>query len=45
LALFAEAAVANGRCRQKQVTGAMDILRRRFGHGVIGVGRQYPGNL
>ncbi len=28
--------------RQKKVTGAMDTLRRRFGHGVIGFGRQYP---
>ncbi|GAB6193297.1 DNA polymerase Y family protein [Desulfocastanea catecholica] len=44
LALFAEPAAENGQCRQQQVTGAMDTLRRRFGHGVIGVGRQYPGN-
>lgn len=44
LALFAEAEAENGQCRQKQVTGAMDTLRRRFGHGVIGVGRQYSGN-
>ncbi|MGB3209728.1 MAG: hypothetical protein WBB19_03390 [Desulforhopalus sp.] len=27
---------------QKKVLGAMDILRKRFGHGVIGVGRQFP---
>jgi DNA polymerase-4 len=45
LSLFAEAAAEKGQCRQKQVTGAMDTLRRRFGHKVIGVGRQYPGNL
>ncbi len=45
LSLFAEVEAENGQCRQKQVTGAMDTLRRRFGHGVIGVGRQYSGNL
>ncbi len=31
--------------QQKKVTGAMDTLRRRFGHQVIGVGRQYPLHL
>lgn len=45
LALFAEPEPENGQCPQKQVAGAMDTLRRRFGHGVIGVGRQYSGNL
>jgi hypothetical protein len=27
---------------QNKIAGAMDTLRRRFGHGVIGIGRQYP---
>jgi DNA polymerase-4 len=45
LSLFVEPAAGNRQCRRKQVTGAMDTLRRRFGHGVIGVGRQYQGNL
>ena len=40
LSLFPEP--ANRQLQQKKVTGAMDTLRRRFGHGVIGVGRQYP---
>lgn len=40
LSLFPEP--ENRQLRHKKVTGAMDTLRRRFGHGVIGVGRQYP---
>lgn len=40
LSLFPEQETRQG--QQKRVTGAMDILRTRFGHGVIGVGRQYP---
>jgi DNA polymerase-4 len=40
LSLFPEP--ENRQLQQKKVTGAMDTLRRRFGHGVIGVGRQYP---
>jgi len=31
--------------RQEKVSGAMDVLRRRFGHGVIGVGRQMPAKI
>jgi len=30
--------------QQKKIAGAMDTLRSRFGHGIIGVGRQYPGH-
>jgi hypothetical protein len=28
--------------RRQNVLGAMDNLRKRFGHGVISVGRQVP---
>jgi DNA polymerase-4 len=30
---------------QKKLLGAMDTLRNRFGHRVIGVGRQYPADI
>ncbi len=40
LSLFPE--LENRQLHQNKIAGAMDTLRRRFGHGVIGVGRQYP---
>ena len=40
LSLFAEPDLRQ--LRQKKASGAVDILRSRFGHGVIGVGLQYP---
>jgi len=40
LSLFAEPDLRQ--FRQKKISGAVDILRSRFGHGVIGVGLQYP---
>ena len=39
MSLFPE--LENRQLQQKKVTGAMDTLRSRFGHSVIGVGRQY----
>ncbi len=39
LSLFAEP--ESRQLQQKKVTGAMDTLRRRFGHGVVGIGRQF----
>ena len=40
LSLFAEPDMQQ--IRQKKTSAAVDTLRHRFGHGVIGVGRQYP---
>ena len=40
LSLFAEPDIRQ--LRQKKADGAIDTLHHRFGHGVIGVGRQYP---
>ena len=39
LLLFPEA--LEERSEQKEILGAMDTLRLRYGHDVIGVGRQY----
>jgi len=43
LSLFPEP--ENRQLRQEKVTGAMDSLRRRFGEGVVGTGRQYQAEL
>lgn len=43
LSLFAEP--ENRQLRQEKITGAMDSLRRRFGDGVIGTGRQYQADI
>jgi hypothetical protein len=40
LSLFPEQ--EQGQLRRQKVLGAMDSLRKRFGHGVISVGRQVP---
>jgi len=40
LSLFPEQ--ARRPLHRKKVLGAMDTLRKKFGHGVIGIGRQFP---
>jgi DNA polymerase-4 len=43
LSLFAEP--AGRQSQRKKMDNAMDLLRNRFGHTVIGVGRQYPAGV